>query len=687
MATQAKYAEETDREAMIDSVLCEVNDNTKIDPPESTRHISSVPMLNKGSEQCGSSLLGCQSSSERLQHAPLVVSSDTGAADTVTVQNATADRVRSDRTKLTTLALTNIYMVGTQGETSVQQALSTINANGSPMSIVAWGEASGLDSVGQQRAFEVMCATFVLSYFRESENTAATAMLPDRFCDIAARLGLLAGTAKLNDKPLRLFLTGPAGSGKSTVINAVKGYAARYTANLGVPFTAYTIRLTALTGAAATEIGAETLHAAAHLWKDSKITVAKIDLWRDTRLLIIDEISFIGYKDLGFLDDRLRRLTECSRQAFGSVPIVFSGDFSQLEPVSAVPLYRLVGAPLWNNEVNMFLEMKGTHRFKHDENWGALLSRMRDGGLTDSDMADINARVVEQAEQGIVLNQELQYATHRNCDRNAINAGLFLKHLEKHHSKDPNAGTPNHTLVIKSDVVYAVTGKVPHRNMLARIYETCGDAQCQQIGGSKRCDPFLRLYTGCRLMVTVNEDVGSGIANGTTCRLRRIKLLEGASTERMTIDGYWLNTTMMSDVEWIECEFEGGLFTGTFRLKPTTETYCVKVPNSLVPGRKRLPAGFKITALPLVLNSATTGHKLQGKSVDNLLVSHWNNAQNWAYVVLSRVRTLKGLHLRSVLPNDINWDPPPELLRMLESFRESLLPEEVIRNTITLLPH
>jgi hypothetical protein len=72
----------------------------------------------------------------------------------------------------------------------------------------------------------------------------------------------------------------------------------------------------------------------------------------------------------------------------------------------------------------------------------------------------------------------------------------------------------------------------------------------------------------CRLMVTVNEDVGSGIANGATCRLRRIKLLEGASTERMTIDGYCLNTTMMSDVEWIECEFEGGLFTGTFRLKP-----------------------------------------------------------------------------------------------------------------------
>jgi len=123
---------------MIASVLCEAEDNTEDDSPERARHISSDPMLNEGSKQCGSSLLGCQSSSERLELAPLVVNSGTGAGAAVTVQDAIADRVCPDRTKLTTVALTNIYMVGTQGETSVQQVLATINANGSPMSIVAW---------------------------------------------------------------------------------------------------------------------------------------------------------------------------------------------------------------------------------------------------------------------------------------------------------------------------------------------------------------------------------------------------------------------------------------------------------------------------------------------------------------------------------------------------------------------
>ena len=42
-------------------------------------------------------------------------------------------------------------------------------------------------------------------------------------------------------------------------------------------------------------------------------------------------------------------------------------------------------------------------------------------------------------------------------------------------------------------------------------------------------------------------------------------------------------------------------------------------------------------------NVATTGHKLQGMSKDNLVVTDWNYDKNWVYVVLSRVRTLAGL--------------------------------------------
>ena len=47
--------------------------------------------------------------------------------------------------------------------------------------------------------------------------------------------------------------------------------------------------------------------------------------------------------------------------------------------------------------------------------------------------------------------------------------------------------------------------------------------------------------------------------------------------------------------------------------------------------------------LPLVSNTATTGHKLQGSKVVNIFVLDWNYTTNWPYVVLSRVTTMRGL--------------------------------------------
>jgi hypothetical protein len=73
--------------------------------------------------------------------------------------------------------------------------------------------------------------------------------------------------------------------------------------------------------------------------------------------------------------------------------------------------------------------------------------------------------------------------------------------------------------------------------------------------------------------------------------------------------------------------------------------------------------------LPVVSNNATTGHKLQGSSVDTIFVHHWVYEKNWAYVVLSRVRTHKGLHLRHPLSMDLRkYAVPPKLAEMLRSF-------------------
>ena len=78
---------------------------------------------------------------------------------------------------------------------------------------------------------------------------------------------------------------------------------------------------------------------------------------------------------------------------------------------------------------------------------------------------------------------------------------------------------------------------------------------------------------------------------------------------------------------------------------------------------------IKAKQLPLLINNATTGHKLQGSGVDTLFVHSWSNVTNWIYVILSRVRTRAGLFCRKKLGKDLQQFSVPEgLRRMLENF-------------------
>ena len=68
-------------------------------------------------------------------------------------------------------------------------------------------------------------------------------------------------------------------------------YCKQFSNNIGHRFTTKTIRLTALTGAAATEIGGNTTASEYGLRRKSSITVEDIADNRDTRLHIIDLLT------------------------------------------------------------------------------------------------------------------------------------------------------------------------------------------------------------------------------------------------------------------------------------------------------------------------------------------------------------------------------------------------------------
>ena len=81
-----------------------------------------------------------------------------------------------------------------------------------------------------------------------------------------------------------------------------------------------------------------------------------------------------------------------------------------------------------------------------------------------------------------------------------------------------------------------------------------------------------------------------------------------------------------------------------FTLEPKQYTFKAKIlkPVALqVKGDEREDIRMKAVQLPVIINNATTGHKLQGSGVDNVFVHTWSYATNWAYVMLSRVKTKK----------------------------------------------
>jgi sulfur transfer protein SufE len=63
---------------------------------------------------------------------------------------------------------------------------------------------------------------------------------------------------------------------------------------------------------------------------------------------------------------------------------------------------------------------------------------------------------------------------------------------------------------------------------------------------------------------------------------------------------------------------------------------------------------MKGNQFPLISNSSTTEHKLQGCTLRQLAIFEHFYGQNWMYVVLSRVRTMNGLFFAVPLSEDLS---------------------------------
>ena len=153
-----------------------------------------------------------------------------------------------------------------------------------------------------------------------SDNTPFS-RLPQGFCLIEKGVEAFE---LIKDKEPFIFLTGRAGTGKSTFIQYVKE---NFTGNLVVG---------APTGVAALNIQGQTIHSLfkfpAKPFQNSEIRSKRNELFENLDLLVIDEISMVRADLIDHMDYALKKWRK-SALPFGGVQILAVGDLYQLPPI------------------------------------------------------------------------------------------------------------------------------------------------------------------------------------------------------------------------------------------------------------------------------------------------------------------------------------------------------------------
>lgn len=178
-----------------------------------------------------------------------------------------------------------------------------------------------------------------------------------------------------------VLLTGPAGAGKTFVLNQfikLAKYAGKH------------VSVTATTGLAATHLGGTTIHSwggigvqdsipdgfAQHIAKGRREIIEKTDV------LIIDEISMLHDFRLDMIDE-VCRLVRKKDIPFGGIQIIMSGDFFQLPPINRGDSRAggfVVNSQVWQELDPVICYLQEQHR-QDDEKLLDILNAMRAGDV------------------------------------------------------------------------------------------------------------------------------------------------------------------------------------------------------------------------------------------------------------------------------------------------------------------
>lgn len=204
-----------------------------------------------------------------------------------------------------------------------------------------------------------------------------------------------------------LFLTGKAGTGKSTFLR----YVAAHTKKKHI--------ILAPTGIAAINAGGSTLHSffkipfhplvpndirytVRHLRDTLKYNAEKIKIIKSLELIIIDEVSMVRADIIDFIDKVLRVYCHRMREPFGGKQLLLVGDVYQLEPVVKEedrqllsPFYRsafFFEAHVFQQLQLVSIELRKVYR-QSDPTFLHILDHIRSAQVTDADLQRLNRQV------------------------------------------------------------------------------------------------------------------------------------------------------------------------------------------------------------------------------------------------------------------------------------------------------
>lgn len=421
---------------------------------------------------------------------------------------------------------------------------------------------------------------------------------------------------RLNKSNRSLFITGNAGTGKSTFLTHFQ------------KTTSKKVVVLAPTGVAALNVKGQTIHSffgfppniAPEKVHREKGSQTLMQILKKLDVMVIDEVSMVRADLMDCIDEGLRHFLKTS-EPFGGVQMLFIGDLHQLPPVVAGDEERerfkteyaspyFFDAKVFENTDFDFLELKKIYRQK-DKNFVSLLNKVRTNQVSPWDMDTLNGRVL--LDPAAFHNTDHSYITLTSTNQaadeiNALRLNRLPSRLETYEAE--------------------YSGEFETRN-----HPTLAQ---------------LKLKEGAQVMM-LNNDMEGRWVNGSIGRIAKIKFNMGAGEdvlhiqlegeeETVEVEPY---TWELHRYHWDSEKEALGMDTiGTFR------------------------------QYPLRLAWAVTIHKSQGKTFEKVVVDIGRGAfaHGQVYVALSRCTSLEGLLLQRPIQASHIWSN-----HRIESFHRNLL--------------